>query len=166
MPWMHENEIQAISELLMPDHTMLEFGSGGSTLHFSQLVKRYVSIEHDTSFYESLRNEVGGNVTYILAPPDYPHQTFSPALERQFSTYMRAPLRLGLVFDVVLVDGRNRIPCAIASHPLMADGGHLIIHDYCKRKRYTRYEPLLKEFFEEVRRLEDTPQTMIIMKKV
>ena len=40
----------------------LEWGSGGSTLYFSQLVKKYISIEHDIKWYDNIKSKIEENV--------------------------------------------------------------------------------------------------------
>ena len=44
---MSPKEIAFIEKYLTKDKVMLEWGAGGSTLYFSQLVKEYYSIEHN-----------------------------------------------------------------------------------------------------------------------
>lgn len=44
---MSPNEIALIESYLEPTDVMMEWGSGRSTLWYSQFVKEYYSIEHD-----------------------------------------------------------------------------------------------------------------------
>ena len=53
-PWMSRDEIGMIEGYLKPSFKMLEYGSGGSTLYFSRLVKEYYSVEHDVEWYEKI----------------------------------------------------------------------------------------------------------------
>ena len=46
-PWMSKEEINLIEKYLKKDHITLEWGSGGSTAHFSKLVKEWNAIEHN-----------------------------------------------------------------------------------------------------------------------
>jgi hypothetical protein len=39
--WMHEREKAVIEKYLNPEVTMMEWGSGGSTVEFSKKVKKY-----------------------------------------------------------------------------------------------------------------------------
>jgi|ETNvirnome_6_100_1030635.scaffolds.fasta_scaffold14342_3 hypothetical protein len=48
---------------------MLEWGSGGSTLYFPSLVKKYVSIEHDRFWYDKIKPDIKDNVEYYYVPP-------------------------------------------------------------------------------------------------
>ncbi|MFT6863860.1 MAG: hypothetical protein ACJAVK_002422 [Akkermansiaceae bacterium] len=52
--------------------------------------------------------------------------------------YIKAPhkhLKNGEA-DLIFVDGRERIDCALASAKLLQDGGLLMIHDFWPRTRY------------------------------
>ena len=43
---------------------MLEWGAGGSTLYFPQLLKTYVSIEHDIKWYDIIKPQIQTNVEF------------------------------------------------------------------------------------------------------
>eukprot|EP00042_Codosiga_hollandica_P048174 m.534795 g.534795 ORF g.534795 m.534795 type:complete len:124 (-) comp57608_c0_seq31:552-923(-) len=50
--WMDSREREMVEKHLSPHMTMLEYGSGASTLHFSRRVKAYYSVEHDLSSFD------------------------------------------------------------------------------------------------------------------
>ena len=52
--WMDIKEKQLILDCLNPDTIMLEWGSGGSTIEFSSVVKKYYSIEHNAEWYDNI----------------------------------------------------------------------------------------------------------------
>jgi len=60
--WMSEEEIELIERHLEPHFSMLEYGCGGSTLHFSRLVKNYYSIESDNEWADKILNQSPQNV--------------------------------------------------------------------------------------------------------
>lgn len=129
---------------------MLEIGSGGSTLHFSKYVKNYYSIEHDESWFENVERSVNkqkiSNVKIILrqknetsakdiAEPivaeswdELDHSSRS----REYKDYIQAPLDFGVLFDVVLVDGRARPECFkfLCENNLINKSGVIFMHDY------------------------------------
>ena len=37
---------------------MLEWGSGGTTLYFPQMIDKYVSIEHDKKWYDIIKSKI------------------------------------------------------------------------------------------------------------
>ena len=67
---MHEKEISFIESYLRPEHTVLEYGSGGSTIHFSSQVKKYYSIEHNADWSVEIRPRLSDNVVYHIVDPE------------------------------------------------------------------------------------------------
>jgi len=77
IPWMSTEEINLIESFLKPDMIMLEWGSGGSTIKFSQKVAKYYSIEHVKDWYTEVNKELvnlklNNKVNNFLIEPDYP----------------------------------------------------------------------------------------------
>ena len=102
-PWMHEKEIQMIESYLEPNFIMLEFGSGGSTSHFSKYVKEYYSIEHNSEWCEKVgRSDLPPNVFRFLIHVDFlsadPYWDYINLIPQK-------------IFDAVLIDGRERVRC-------------------------------------------------------
>lgn len=131
--FMSDEERLLIERLLGPDHLVLEWGAGGSTLHFSQLVRRYVSIEHDRGWHGRLR-ALNPPAELVLKEVDHPGGPGNPAA---FHDYIRYPANLGLKFDRILIDGRCRVDCAmqVIESELLAPGGLVFLHDWT-RERY------------------------------
>src|SRR5574343_644360 len=109
---MTQPEISLLTGILKPEHTMLEWGCGGSTLHFNQFVKEYYSVEHNKEWFEKISKLAGQNVKMFHVPPEFPHSGFDPAKRGQFISYVNFPLTLGKKFDRILIDGRDRLNCA------------------------------------------------------
>ena len=61
-PWMSREEINLIEKYLKKDHVTLEWGSGGSTAHFSKLVKEWNAIEHNKEWYQKVLKNKPKNV--------------------------------------------------------------------------------------------------------
>ena len=57
-PLMHEHEYKFIEKYLNKNDTLLEFGSGNSTVYFSGLVKKVISIEHDIDWIKNIQKIV------------------------------------------------------------------------------------------------------------
>jgi hypothetical protein len=49
--------------------------------------------------------------------------------------YATLPLSLGRSFDLIYIDGRRRLECALAATQLCARNGVVVLHDY-RRRRY------------------------------
>src|SRR5688572_30099175 len=76
LPWYTYPAIDFLRHKQMTDKTVLEFGSGQSTLWWSQRVRNVVSLEDNESWYQSLRQLVPSNVQLVLG------DTFVPTIER------------------------------------------------------------------------------------
>ena len=72
VPMMHEKEYGYIESYLKNDMTMLEWGSGGSTLYFPKFVESYHSIEHDQGWYDKIKPQISDNVDYYHVPSSVP----------------------------------------------------------------------------------------------
>ena len=123
-------EIRLIEKFLSPRHNCLEWGAGGSSLRFSALVQRLITIEHDRDWFERIRNHLPEG-DLILVEVDHRSGAGDPAA---FENYIRAPSDLGLRFDRILIDGRCREACAleVLRSNLLAPGGVVFIHDWVR----------------------------------
>jgi hypothetical protein len=70
-------------------------------------------------------------------------------------TYSTYPLRFGGTFDLIVIDGRRRMECALIAAHLSHPDTVVIIHDY----RRTRYQPILSMFIP----IEDGPQFRMLL---
>tara|TARA_Y100001963_G_scaffold160065_1_gene267534 strand:- start:2667 stop:3287 length:621 start_codon:yes stop_codon:yes gene_type:complete len=71
---MSSEQIDSIYSYLDSNDIMLEYGSGGSTLHFSKYVKYYYSIEHHKDWYDKVKSETSNitNLSYFyIAAEDF-----------------------------------------------------------------------------------------------
>ena len=62
---MSDSEIVKSEEYLNNKDKVLEWGAGGSTLYFSNIVSSYVSIEHDKLWYNKLTSQINDNVELL-----------------------------------------------------------------------------------------------------
>lgn len=142
---MSPQEQQLIESYLDDNQTMLEYGSGYSTLWFSQFVKHYYSIEHARDWYEAISAKINAlpNVEYQLAAVDAGYRGwpggFTEGTYEQFEEYIKAvdnfkPARK--VFDRVLIDGRARAFCAKYILKYLHQGSYIFIHDFNGRTMY------------------------------
>ena len=59
---MSDNEISKCEKYIGGVDKMLEWGAGGSTLYFSSMVGKFVSIENDRGWYDKLLSDINDNV--------------------------------------------------------------------------------------------------------
>src|SRR5687768_5253204 len=79
VPWVTYSFIQFIRERLNNNLTVLEFGSGNSTLFYSKFVKHLYTVEHEANWFNEMKSRVGTNVqlNYIQLEPDGQYARFS-----------------------------------------------------------------------------------------
>lgn len=103
IPWITYPALHFLSQRLgesMARRSVFEYGSGNSTLWWSERSRRVVSCEHDPGWYETFRVRVPANV-------EYHHCTLD-------SGYAEAIQTVEGRFDVVVIDGLQRVECAEA----------------------------------------------------
>ncbi len=145
LPWLAPAANEFLSGYLKPSDTMLEFGSGRSTLWFCSKVAHITSVEHDPVWYEKISNLLKDrqikNVTYLL----HPKQEISiPAANTSYVNAARTidPQKL----DVVLVDGTYRAQCVLVSLPLLKPGSLLVIDNVNRYLPSTSHAPNSRTF--------------------
>ena len=153
------DDVAVLDAALNEAKVVVEYGSGASTVHIGKRLENWgklLSVEHDREWFEKIRfileEEKLNNVEYLLCepetgPPVEEGQRFS---KRHLRQYIEAPtrhLQSGSV-DLVFVDGRQRIECALAVVDHLKPGGYLMIHDFWPRFRYRARLPELLEHYD------------------
>lgn len=123
LPWFTYSSIFFLEERIQPNMRVFEYGSGNSTLWWSKRVAHVTSCEHDPEWYGALTSKIPSNVEYL-------HEALDPE-----GRYSEVILDFSDDFDVIVVDGRNRIQCAINSLKALKREG-VIIWDNSDRSRY------------------------------
>lgn len=123
IPWYRYAAIDFIAARTQPTWNVFEFGSGNSTLWWAQRVRSVTAVEHDDNWAERLAASAPDNVKLL-------HVSLEPG-----GAYCRTPQRTGSRFQVVLVDGRDRVNCALQSLTCLTEDG-VIIWDDSHRRRY------------------------------
>lgn len=132
VPWLSYAMIDLLEERVRSDMTVLEYGSGNSTVWWAKRVRRVVSVEHHPGWYENVSARLPPNASLIFAAVD------------EGDDYEASPLKGSELFDVVVIDGRKRVECARrAVSALKPDG--VIIWDDMKREEYRAGREFLTE---------------------
>lgn len=137
-------EFNFLANHLNSQYSVLEYGSGQSTHEISKLVKHIVSIEHSKSWADKILNNKPDNCTLLYVPPSLPYIEYTEncGSYEEFEKYIESPNNLGIIFDVVFIDGRARVHCAKNSIKLIHDQSLIFVHDY-NRKQYHIIEEYL-----------------------
>lgn len=156
-PFMLGDDLAVLDTALNFSKVVVEFGSGASTLHLGRRLKdwgRLVSIEHNREWYENVSEALAAlqyPVEYVLSEPRPLRPTDGPQqfLPGQLDAYVEAarPFVSEGEADLVFVDGRERIRCALEAVHFLKSGGLLMIHDFWPRQHYrARLGELLQHY--------------------
>ena len=154
IPYMLGDDLALLDAALNEAKVVVEYGSGASTIHIGNRLRDWgslVSVEHDPEWFAKvggfLEDQNLDNVTLLLREPKTgktirPWQRFS---DREMADYVTAPRsEVGEgTADLVFVDGRQRINCALEAVKLLKSGGLLMVHDFWPRFRYRARLPEL-----------------------
>ena len=148
IPWWTYGAIDAVQkhlESLGGRARVFEFGSGASTVWLGRRSTEVHSVEHDHSFADIMRRvlvqaDVMDSVNLIEVRPTTsadPQVRSGRAGEDEldFAGYVDALAQVGGEFDVICVDGRARVACALAAIGYLAPGG-ILVWDDSQRPRY------------------------------
>ena len=173
IPYMNDTEIVHLMRYINKNNEVLEIGGGHSTIFLSKFVKRLVTIEHNKEWGKTINTILRENniITEIrIIEPDFPQShPFQPAQPNQFDSYINYLSSLQEMFDVILIDGRDRVRATNALVKNVKEGGYLIIHDFWNRPKYHSVLSLngLELVIEKNSHLTDKIEdTLVVLKKV
>uniref|UniRef100_A0A7S4KIB8 Methyltransferase domain-containing protein n=2 Tax=Guillardia theta TaxID=55529 RepID=A0A7S4KIB8_GUITH len=138
-PMMFAEEMKLLLGSLGPKSVVWEWGSGTSTLYFSQCVGKWVSVEHEGAWCNQMRQLAPPNVEIRCVPieEEYKESFGSPGKwdgsKREFKTYVEAIKEVKSWEqppDVVLIDGRARGDCSVEALPYLNEKSLVFIHDW------------------------------------
>ena len=135
LPWYTYPAISFLNGKIRSEMRVFEYGSGNSTLWWSRQVSSLTSCEHNLGWFNSLKARIPSNVDYIYCELDYGKH------------YCETILAYKDRFNIIVIDGRDRVNCAKNSiGALKMDG--VIIWDNSDRKKYQEgYSYLIQNGF-------------------
>lgn len=117
IPWINYSMLHFLMPRLPEDISLLEFGSGNSTLYWASKVKQVVAVEHHPVWIDYIRKQFAGipNIQLLTAGDDDGYET--------------APIALNKKFELIVVDGIRRIECARCALELLSEDGCILFDD-------------------------------------
>ena len=116
IPWFTYSCNDFIKDRLKNKFDIFEFGSGNSTLFFAPKVKSVTSAEHSEEWYRIQKNRIPSNVSIIFN-------------DDETGGYSKSIANTNNKYEVVVVDGIDRVSCIINSVDSLKDDGVLILDD-------------------------------------
>ncbi|ABQ33313.1 MULTISPECIES: hypothetical protein [Bradyrhizobium] len=144
IPAFDRGGLEFFTAAIRSSRVYLEYGSGGSTIMAASHVSRLVSVEPDAMFAKAVRAalpeteaEISILTPWIGVTRDWSYPVFgrpTPARRARWKRLPRAPWAvLSDTPDLILVDGRFRVACALESLLHIGPATRLLIDDYAGR---------------------------------
>jgi|SRR3989304_3283795 len=150
-----------LEEFLTPNMVVFEYGSGGSTIFFSKRVKKLISVEHDSVWYQLvsdiLKEKNISNCEYLLLEPQLTHDgkpDFTNPWSFASSEYPCMSFKAYVKsidafpdesFNLVFIDGRARPSCILYALNKVHPEGFIML-DNSERDYYLAGKELLADW--------------------
>ncbi len=138
LPWITYPAIEFLKRRVKKEMSVFEYGCGGSTLWWSLMAKEVVAVEHDKEWYQKIS---------AVKPPNVSLYQIDLVRDGEYSKKVGDYENK---FDIIVIDGRDRINCAKNSLKALKTNG-IIIWDNSDRSEYRDgYNFLLKNGFKKI----------------
>lgn len=115
IPWFTYGAIELLRERLPKDIVVFEYGSGLGTKWWAENSLQVDVVEHDKRWYKMILNELPENVKIQH--------------KKLHDDYETAIAESGKNYDVIVIDGKNRIECTRKAIHCLSDKGIVIYDD-------------------------------------
>ncbi|MGO4878364.1 FkbM family methyltransferase [Pedobacter psychrotolerans] len=132
LPWVTYSFIDFIKERITKSQHIFEYGSGSSTIFYAERAGKVTSVEHDKGWFDKVKGTSPANAEMIFCE-----------LHRD-GEYARKATLLDKKFNIIIVDGRDRVNCCKYSLDALSPDGVIILDD-SERKVYQPARELLQE---------------------
>lgn len=156
-PHMEKEGVSFLEERLMKAGVYLEYGAGGSTVMAADLGVKYInSVDSDKGFLNAVRSRVAERQPDAKMTPHYvdigPTKEWGQPIDRKFAKQWPLYCVTGwddlnsqnLKPDLILIDGRFRVACFLASLIFSKPDTIILFDDYFDRPHYFLVEKYLR----------------------
>lgn len=98
IPWYTYPAIEFLNQFDFSDKKVFEFGSGNSSLYWSEKCLSLISIEHDQAWFNKIKNNIRSNQRLFL--------------RKNKDEYVQSINEFESEFDIIIIDGVYRQNCA------------------------------------------------------
>ncbi|NOX46589.1 MAG: class I SAM-dependent methyltransferase [Chlorobi bacterium] len=138
LPWMNYPFLGFIKKRLNNNQNLFEFGSGYSTVFFAKKLKSVTSVEYDKEWFEKAQGMTKGfsntEIIFQELNEDYP-KTINKTDKK---------------YELIVIDGRKRVKCALNSYGHLTSDGILILDDSSRDEYHKIWDFYLKKGFREI----------------
>ena len=139
IPWINYSMMHFLAPRLPEDISLLEYGSGNSTLYWATKVKQVIAVEHHPAWIDYIRKQFSGipNIQLLTAGADEGYET--------------APIALNKKFELIVIDGVRRLECASRALDLLSEDGCILFDDTLFSEHRGVFEIMEKHGFKALR---------------
>jgi hypothetical protein len=137
LPWFSYPLIYFLEKRIKPHFVILELGAGNSTLWWSQRVSKIVAYEHSYDWYTAIKQVASSNIILIY--------TASPKID-----FAQAFENITNKFDIIIIDGEERVQNIKNSLPCLSSDGIIILDDSERREYAEGIQYLIDRGFRRI----------------
>lgn len=138
VPWITYPAIEFLKNRIRAEMSVFEYGCGESTLWWASRVREVISVEHDKDWHQKIKLTIPKNVSLTYVDLEYG------------GVYSKKITEFKDKFDIVILDGRDRVNCAINSLDALKSDG-IIVWDNSNIKEYEKgYRFLYEHGFRKI----------------
>lgn len=141
VPWMNYSIVKLLKERLEKNMSLFEYGSGFSTKFYAKHVSKVTSVEHDENWFKMVSRDKPSNCEIL-------HVAYDP--EKMGGEYSQTALNQEENFDVIVVDGRDRVNCIKNSMHALTENGIIILDDSSRNKYKEAFDFMLSHDFKQI----------------
>jgi hypothetical protein len=138
IPWLSYPCVDFLEGRLNKDLLVFEFGSGNSTIFYSSRVNKIISIEHNRSWYNKIKNRLSENAQII-------YYEYQPDGE-----YAKAIISQEAKFDIIIIDGMDRVNAIKYSIEATSEKGVVILDDSERSEYKSGIDRLINNGFKRI----------------
>jgi len=158
VPNMSEIDLIEFSYFMKKENIYFEFGSGGSTNLASYYKLKVYSVESDAKWHNKLKtNGIIANYITIDLNSNYFGFPGNGTKIKDWKLYIQA-YKKEYNADIILIDGRFRVACALDIFSKIRNDTLVLIHDYNSRKEYH----IIEDYFIKIK---DWDNLAVFLKK-
>lgn len=117
IPWVTYSFIDFIDTRIRNVNSLFEFGSGNSTKYYATRVGNVTALEHDRAWYDKISKDLPSNAEVVFQQLQYG------------GDYSKTAVSSGRTFQMIIVDGRDRVNCFTASLDALTPDGVMVLDD-------------------------------------
>lgn len=138
LPWVTYPFIDFIEKRLTKQIDIFEYGAGNSTLYYASKVNSITSVEHDKDWFDKISATMPNNSKLIYQELVYGGEYSEMAKTQK------------LKYQLIIIDGRDRVNCIKNSLDALAVDGVIVLDDSEREDYIKGYELLINNGFKYI----------------